>query len=156
MLDFNVIKFFGINTHTSKVLRPFPVRWEFPSSDWVKINTDGVAQGYLGLVTCRGIFRGSMWEFIGEFSAFLDVHTALVLSFMELYMLWRKLKGWGLLVYGLNVIMPWFVLHLLLGLIYRGCFVIDEILVLITMAKSGLGSLIFFVKGMHVLISWLI
>ena len=26
MLDFNVIKFFGINTRTSKVLRPLPVR----------------------------------------------------------------------------------------------------------------------------------
>jgi len=26
MLDFNVIKFFGINTCTGKVFRPFPVR----------------------------------------------------------------------------------------------------------------------------------
>jgi len=26
MLDFNVIKFFGINTHSGKVLRPLPVR----------------------------------------------------------------------------------------------------------------------------------
>ena len=26
MLDFNVIKFFCINTHNSKVLRPLPVR----------------------------------------------------------------------------------------------------------------------------------
>jgi len=31
MLDFNVIKFFCINTRTGKVLRPLPVRWEFPS-----------------------------------------------------------------------------------------------------------------------------
>jgi len=31
MFDFNVLKFFGINTHTSKVLRPLLVRWEFPS-----------------------------------------------------------------------------------------------------------------------------
>jgi len=30
MLDFNVIKFFGINTCTGKVLHPLPVRWEFP------------------------------------------------------------------------------------------------------------------------------
>ena len=41
MLDFNVINFFGINTRTGKVLRPLPVRWEFPSPGWVKINTDG-------------------------------------------------------------------------------------------------------------------
>jgi len=26
MMDFNVIKFFGINTRTSKVFRPLPVR----------------------------------------------------------------------------------------------------------------------------------
>ena len=30
ILDFNVIKFFGINTRTGKVLRPLPI-WEFPS-----------------------------------------------------------------------------------------------------------------------------
>jgi len=33
MLDFNVIKFFGINTRTGKVLCPLPIRWEFPSPD---------------------------------------------------------------------------------------------------------------------------
>ena len=26
MLDFNIIKFFGINTHSGNVLRPLPVR----------------------------------------------------------------------------------------------------------------------------------
>jgi len=31
MLDFNVIKFFGINTRSGKVLHPLSVRWEFPS-----------------------------------------------------------------------------------------------------------------------------
>ena len=59
-------------------------------------------------------------------------------------------------MYGLNMILHWFVLRLLLGLMFRECFVIDEILVLITLGKSGLGLLIFFVKGMCVLISWLI
>jgi len=54
---------------------------------------------------------------------------------------------------GLNVIQPWFVLRLLLGLMFRECFVIDGILVLITVEKSDLELLIFFVKEMHVLIS---
>jgi len=45
MLDFNMIKFFGINTHTGKVLRPLRVRWEFSLPGWVKINTDGAARG---------------------------------------------------------------------------------------------------------------
>jgi len=44
MFDFNVLKFFGINTLTGKVLRPLPVIWEFPSPDWVKINIDGAAR----------------------------------------------------------------------------------------------------------------
>jgi len=38
-------------------------------------------RGYPGLTTCGGIFRGSMGEFIGVFSAFLEVHTALVVEF---------------------------------------------------------------------------
>jgi len=59
-------------------------------------------------------------------------------------------------MFGWNVILPWFVLRLLLGQMFLGCFVIDEIFVLITVKKSGLGLLIFFMKGMHVLISWLI
>jgi len=33
------------------------------------------------------------------------------------------------------------------NLMFRGCFVIDEILVLIIVGKSGLGLLIFFVKA---------
>jgi len=59
-------------------------------------------------------------------------------------------------MYGLNVILPWFVLRLLLGLMFRRCFVIDEIFDLITVGKSSLWLLILFVKGMRVLISWLI
>ena len=57
---------------------------------------------------------------------------------------------------GWNVTLSWFVLHLLLTQMFIGCFVIDEILVLITVEKSGLRLLIFFVNGMCVLISWLI
>jgi len=81
MMDFSVIKCFGINTRTGKVLHPLPIRWEFPSPGWVKINTDVAVRGYAGLATCGGIFRGSMEEFIGTFSAFLDVQTALVTEF---------------------------------------------------------------------------
>ena len=157
IFDFNVLKVFFINTRTGKVLRPLPVRWEFPSPDWVKINTDGAVRDYPGLAACGSIFRGSMREFIGVFSAFLDVQTALIAEFYGvIYMLWRKLKSWVLLMSGWNVTLPCFVLRLLLGQMFLRCFVIDEILVLITVEKSGLRLLIFFVKGMRVLISWLI
>jgi len=81
MLDFNVIKFFCIITRTGKVFRPLPVRWKFPSPGWVKINTDGTSRGYPDLATCGGIFCESIREFIGAFSAFLEVQTAMVVEF---------------------------------------------------------------------------
>ena len=73
MFDFSMLKFFDINTRSSKFLHPFPVRWSFLSPGWVKINTDGVVRGSLGLATCGGIFRGSMRELIGDFSTFLNI-----------------------------------------------------------------------------------
>ena len=90
------------------------------------------------------------------FQRFFKFRLFWLLSFMKLYMLWRKLKKWDLLMSGLNMILIWFVLRLLLGLMFRVCFVIDEILVLISVGQLGLGLLIFFVKRMCVLISWLI
>jgi len=48
---------------------------------WVKINTDGAAKGSPSLAACGDIFRGSMREFIGGFSAFFDIQTTLVAEF---------------------------------------------------------------------------
>jgi len=81
MLDFNVIKFFGINTCPGKVLRLLPVRWEFPSPGWVKINTDGAAKEYPSLTTCESIFHGNMGKFIGPLSEFLKVQTVMIAQF---------------------------------------------------------------------------
>ena len=53
----------------------------------------------------------------------------------------------------LNVILLSFVLNLLLQLMLCGCFVIDEIFVLIFVGQSGLWLLVFFVNGIRVLIS---
>jgi len=66
-----MLKFFG----------SLPDRWEFHSPDWIKINIDGAARGYLGLSTHGGIFCGSLGEFIGVFYAFLKVQTTLVVEF---------------------------------------------------------------------------
>ena len=52
----------------------------FPSPGWVKINTDEAARGYHGFSTCGVVFR-SMGEFIGAFSMFLEVQTAIVAGF---------------------------------------------------------------------------
>jgi len=127
-----VLKFFGINTPSGKVLSPLHFRWEFPSPGWVKINIDGATKGSSGLATCGGIFRESMGEFIGGFSSFLGVQDALIAEFYEVIHGIEQAQKWVLLVYGLIVILPWFVLHLLLGLMFLGCFVIGGTLVLNT------------------------
>ena len=72
MLDFNVIKFFYINTRTVKV---------FLHQVGLKLTLMGAVKGYPGLATCESIFRGSMGEFIGVFSAFLEIQTTLVAEF---------------------------------------------------------------------------
>jgi len=72
MFEFNVLKFFG-NTRSGKVLHPLFFRWEFPLPGWVKTNIDDVVRGSPGLGAYGGIFRGSMREFIGGFSTFLDI-----------------------------------------------------------------------------------
>jgi len=38
---------------------------------WIKVNTNGVVIGSLGLVAYVGIFRWGMEEFVGGFSSFL-------------------------------------------------------------------------------------
>ena len=96
MLDFNVIKFFGINTRTDKVLHPLPVRWEFPLPCWVKINTNGAVRGYHGLATCGGIFHGSMREFIGAFFTFFEVQTTMVAEFYEIIYVMEEAQKMGL------------------------------------------------------------
>jgi len=96
MLNFNVIKFFGINTCTGKVLRLCPVRWEFRSPGWVKINTDEADRGYTGFATCGDIFRGSMGKFIGVFSVFLKVQTVMVAEFYGVIHAMEEDKKMGL------------------------------------------------------------
>ena len=91
-----------------------------------------------------------MRDFIGALSAFLEV--VMVAEFYGVIHAMEEAQKMRFT----NVILPWFVLRLLLGLMFCGCFVIGRILVLITVGKSGLGLLIFFVKEIHMQISWLI
>ena len=50
------------------------------------------------------VFFVGVWESLLVFYLrFLKFRLLWLLSFIELYMLWRKLKRWGILMYGLNV-----------------------------------------------------
>ena len=53
-----MIKFFGINTRSGKVICPFPVRWKFLSPGCVKINIDGAIRGILVLLLVEVFFVG--------------------------------------------------------------------------------------------------
>jgi len=97
-----------------------------------------------------------MREFISAFFAFLEVQIAMVAEFYGVIHAMEEAQKMGFTNVWLECDFALFVLRLLLGLIFCGFFVIDGILVLITVGKSGLRLLIFFVKGIPVLISWLI
>jgi len=98
MLDFKVIKFFCINTRSGKVLRHLPARWDFPSPGWIKINIDGAARGILVLLLVEVFSMGVSGSLFVLSLHFLKFRLLWLLSFMKLYMLWRKLKRWSLLM----------------------------------------------------------
>jgi len=129
-LDFNVIKLFDINTRNGKFFCHFLVRWEFPSPGWVKINIDGVVRGILVLLLVN-VFSVEVWGslLVFSFSVFLEVQTTMVVEFYGvIHAIEEAQKMGGLLMSNSNVILTCFVLHLLLKLMFRGCFVIDEYL----------------------------
>ena len=101
-----------------------------------------ILMGLLGVIqvlTLVEVFSVGVWGSLLELSLhFLTFILLWLLNFMELYMLWKKLKSWVLLMSGWNVTLPWFVLRLLLGQMFLGCVITDGILVLITVEKSGL------------------
>ena len=116
MFDFKVLKFFDINTRSGKVLHPLLVRWEFSSPVRLKL----ILMMLLGILLILLLVVVFSMRVCGSllviYLLFLIFRLLCLLSFMELYMLLKKLKRCVLLVYGLNVIMSWFVLHVLLGL----------------------------------------
>ena len=110
-----------------------------------------------GLATCGGIFRGSMGELIGAFSAFLKVQTALVAEFYGVIHAMEEAQKMGLtnvwlecdsalvcVAFNARTNVPWMLQNR-----WNTCL-------------NFCGTIrfrvthIFFVKGMRVLISWLI
>jgi len=53
--------------------------------------------GYPGLTTCRSIFCGSMGEFIGVFSAFLEVQIVMVAGFYGVIHAMEEAQKMGLI-----------------------------------------------------------
>jgi len=88
--------------------------------------------GLLGVIQVLPLVEVFFVEVLGsllKFSlSFLTFRLLLLLNFMELYMLWKILKSWVLLMSSSNVTLSWFVLCLLLGQMFFGCFVIDDCL----------------------------
>jgi len=114
--------------------------------------------GVIQVLPLVEVFYVGVWGSLLELSLrFLTFRLALVAEFYGVIYALEEAQKWGLT----NV---WLECDFVLVCVaftartqmFLGCFVIDGILVLITVEKSSLGLLIFFVKGMRVLISWLI
>ncbi|GMN54146.1 hypothetical protein TIFTF001_023284 [Ficus carica] len=58
--DLIILKHFNIVNRIGRPLDIIKVQWKAPISSWIKINTDGAANGSLGLAGCGGIFRTYM------------------------------------------------------------------------------------------------
>jgi len=97
-----------------------------------------------------------MEKFIGVFSMFIKVRTVLMVEFYEVIYAMKEAQKMRLTNIWLECDSSLVCAAFIVRTIFLRCFVIDGILVSITVGKSGLGLLIFFVEGMRVLISWLI
>jgi len=78
--NFFVLKIFNIQTREGRVVSFMDVIWQVSSTNWLKVNTDGVTKGYFGLIPCVSIFRGSRGEYMGSFSAFLGYKLLFIMS----------------------------------------------------------------------------
>jgi len=132
--DFSVLKFLGINTRINKILQPIQI---------VCPSTDGALRGSSSHASCAGIFRGSMGEFVGDFSSFNLYwwHNS-----WELLLLLRKPKKLGINISGWSVILLWFVVFSSLDLMCLDFSRIDGINVFLLVEKLFLKFLIFIQK----------
>ena len=94
-----------------------------------------------------------MRKFIGAFSAFLKVQSALIVEFYGVIHAMEEAQKMGLTNVWLECDSALVCAVFTVGQMFLGCFVIDGMLVLITVGKLDLRLLIFFVKEMRVLIN---
>jgi len=80
VVEFYGIKFLVLILVGGEVFRHLPVRWEFPSPGWVKINNDGAARGIRVLLLVDVFFVG-VWGSLLVFFVFLEVQTIMVAEF---------------------------------------------------------------------------
>lgn len=65
--------------------RETQIGWQPPVSNWCKINTDRAAKGYPTWISCGGILRDSIGEWISGFGANLGVGTVNEAELWALY-----------------------------------------------------------------------
>lgn len=66
-----VLKFVNIQTKEGNVVSFTYLIWHVSSSNWLKINIDGIIKGCLDLTTCVDICKGSQGKYVGVFPTFL-------------------------------------------------------------------------------------
>jgi len=103
MLDFNVIKFFGINTY---IVINFFVIFMLDESFLHQTELKLTLMGLLGVSWFCYLWMYFPWKYIWEF--------------IEIFFVFLEVFGYLVLW---SYTLPWVVLRFLLGLMFRGCFV---------------------------------
>lgn len=127
MSNFLILKVFGICSWPGKFSKPIKVLWNFPTTNWTKVNTNEAARGRPRLASCAGIFRGIMGNFVGSFSSFLRVQKSFFFFGWIHGRAIKKVRDIGLQDCALNTTLPRYVLLLLQGNLSFGLFIIDGI-----------------------------
>lgn len=55
--DLLILKSFKVPDRISKAPKIIEVQWKNPTPRWIKVNTNGIANGSPGNEGCRGVFR---------------------------------------------------------------------------------------------------
>lgn len=73
-----------------------------PSSNLIKVNTDGLLKNNPGLSACDGRFRDHHGTFLVSFTMLLDIDPRFMLNLWQLFLLFNKF-GYGFGInFGLN------------------------------------------------------
>lgn len=73
--DFQILKSLNIKANPKKPPDIVAVKWHPPLSDWIKLNTDGLALGNLDVAAIGGIFRNYRGMVHGAFCMCIGNHS---------------------------------------------------------------------------------
>lgn len=94
--EFKMLKAFNIEIHAPKAPKIIQVDWHPPICGWIKVNSDGSAQGNPRHSSCGVIFRDSRAAAMGSFSHYIGIATSFYVEMVAAIMSieFAYAKGW--------------------------------------------------------------